>query len=386
MQSRDALRFIVLIGIVSLFADVTYEGARSVAGPFLGLLGASALTVSLVSGGGELIGYALRLWSGRLADRTQRYWAITFIGYAINLLAVPLLAFAGQWPVAATLLILERAGKAVRTPARDAMLSYATTSTGRGWGFGLHEALDQIGATVGPLVVATAIVQSGDYRRGFAYLLVPALAALATLTLAWRMYPRPQDLEPADRSIAPAGLPRAYWIYLLGSAFVALGYADFPLLAFHFAQVDIVSPSWIPVLYSVAMGTDAIAALVFGRWFDRAGLRVLIVAIVLSAAFAPFAFAHRQAFAVLGSVLWGVGMGAQESIMRAAIATMTPTTRRATAYGIFNLGYGIAWFAGSAAMGWLYGHSLATLIAFSVIAQLLAVPCFLVAGRLHARV
>ncbi len=383
MQSRHALRFIVSIGIVSLFADVTYEGARSVSGPFLGVLGASALTVSLVSGGGELIGYALRLWSGRLADRTQRYWTITFIGYAINLLAVPLLALAGQWPVAAGLLILERAGKALRTPARDAMLSYATKTTGHGWGFGLHEALDQIGATVGPLVVAAAIMESGNYRRGFALLLIPAVAALGTLAIAWRLFPRPQDLEPADRSLASEGLSRTYWVYLIGSCLVAAGYADFPLLAFHFSAAGTVSAGWIPVLYSIAMATDAVAAIVFGRWFDRSGLRVLVASVVLSAGFAPLAFTNQLAFAVVGTVLWGVGMGAQESIMRAAIATMTSPARRGTAYGVFNLGYGVAWFAGSAAMGWLYGQSLTALIAFSVTTQALAVPCFVLAARSH---
>jgi MFS family permease len=380
MPLRRATTFIVLLGIVSLFADVTYEGARSVSGPFLGVLGASALTVSLVSGGGELVGYALRLWSGRLADRTRMYWPITFVGYAINLLAVPLLALAGHWPAAAGLLILERAGKALRTPARDAMLSYASKATGHGWGFGLHEALDQIGATVGPLVVATVIMQDGDYRRGFALLIVPALAALATLAIAWRLFPRPRELDPVDRSLAPEGLSRAYWVYLAGSCFVAAGYADFPLLAFHLDTTGTVPAGWIPVLYSVAMATDAIAALAFGRWFDRAGLRVLVASVLMSACFAPLAFTNRQTFATLGAIVWGIGMGAQESIMRAAIATMTSPARRATAYGIFNLGYGVAWFVGSGVMGWLYGRSLIALVTFSAAAQLLAIPCFLIAS------
>lgn len=384
MRTSRALNFVILLGIVSLFADMTYEGARSAVGPFLGMLGASAFAISVVSGGGELVGYGLRLWSGRLADRTHHYWAITFAGYALNLFAVPLLAFAGNWQVAAALVILERTGKALRTPARDAMLSYATKTTGRGWGFGLHEALDQGGATVGPLVLTVVIAQNADYRRGFAALLIPALAALGTLALAWRLYPRPQDLEIPDvRLSTSAGFPKAYWVYLCGSALVAAGYADYPLLAYHFGRAGTVNLAWIPALYALAMGVDAIAAVIFGRWFDRSGVTVLVFSTVVSAGFALFGFGVRAEFAVLGTILWGIGMGAQESIMRAAIADMTSPARRATAYGVFNLAYGVAWFSGSALMGWMYAHSIAGLMAFSVAAQLLAIPCFIWATRLR---
>jgi MFS family permease len=383
MRTTRALNFVILLGVVSLFADMTYEGARSAVGTFLGMLGASAFAIGVVSGGGELVGYGLRLWSGRLADRTRHYWAITFAGYALNLLAVPPLALAGNWQVAAALVILERSGKALRTPARDAMLSYATKSTGRGWGFGLHEALDQIGATVGPLVLTVVIAQNADYRRGFVALLIPAVAALATLAVAWRLYPHPQDLEIEDVQLTTSSLfPKAYWVYLCGSALVAAGYADYPLMAYHFGQASTVNLAWIPALYALAMGVDAIAALVFGRWFDRFGLGVLVVATVLSAGFAPLGFGTRSEFAILGTILWGIGMGAQESIMRAAVANMTSPARRATAYGVFNLVYGVAWFAGSAFMGWIYAHSIAGLMGFSVIAQLLAIPCFMWAKRL----
>jgi MFS family permease len=385
MRTSRALNFVILLGVVSLFADMTYEGARSAAGPFLGMLGATAFAIGVVSGGGELVGYALRLWSGRLADRTRRYWAITFAGYALNLLAVPLLALAGSWQVAAALVIFERTGKAFRTPARDAMLSYATKSTGRGWGFGLHEALDQIGATVGPLVLTVVIAHNADYRRGFLALVVPAVAALATLTVAWRLHPNPRDLEIEDARITTSSnLPKAYWVYLWASALVAAGYADYPLMAYHFGQASTVNLVWIPALYALAMGVDAMSALVFGRWFDRFGLGVVVVATVLSAGFAPLGFGTRGDFAVLGTILWGIGMGAQESIMRAAVANMTSATRRATAYGVFNLVYGVAWFAGSAFMGWIYVHSIGGLMAFSVMAQLLAIPCFVWAKRLSS--
>jgi MFS family permease len=380
-----ALRFVVLLGIVSLFADMTYEGARSAVGPFLGSLGADAFVIGLVSGGGELVGYVLRLWSGRLADATGRYWALTFFGYAVNLLAVPLLALSGRWETAAVLVILERAGRALRTPARDAMLSYATSETGRGWGFGLHEALDQTGAVVGPLIVAAATARWAGYRAAFAMLLVPALCALGTLTLAWRAYPDPRALEHPDGEPVRAGLGRAFWVYLAGSALVGLGYIDYPLMAFHFARVGSVSPVWIPVLYAIAMGADGLAALALGRWFDKAGLKVLAVATAGSAGFALLALGSRFDLAVLGTVLWGIGLAAQESVMRAAVASMTSSERRGTAYGTFNTIFGVAWFAGSAFIGWLYSRSIGGVIAFSVVTQLLAIPWFVYAGRLAFR-
>jgi MFS family permease len=381
-DSQRALRLVVLLGVVSLFADMTYEGARSIAGPFLAVLGASGTVVGLVGGLGELAGYGLRLWSGRLADRTHRYWTITIVGYAVNLLAVPLLALAGHWSLAAALMVLERVGKAIRTPARDVMLSYATTHTGRGWGFGLHEALDQTGATVGPLVVAGVLWWRGDYRMSFAVLLVPALAALALLLIGRAVYPRPQDLEPAGQTIATQGFSRAFWVYVAGTCMVAAAYADYPLLAYHFERVGSVPKEWIAVFYAIAMAVDGVAALVMGRWFDRRGIVVLVGATALSALVAPLAFGAGFGVALAGAVLWGIGMGAQESIMRAAVAELTPAERRGHAYGLFNMLFGVAWFAGSALMGWLYDVSLPALIAFSVALQGAALPLFVISHRL----
>lgn len=375
------LKFVVLLGLVSLFADVTYEGARSVTGPYLALLGASAATVGVVAGAGELLGYALRLWSGRLADRTRRYWALTLLGYAINLLAVPALALADEWPAAAALIIVERTGKALRTPARDAMLSYATHEAGRGWGFGLHEAMDQIGATIGPMIVAGVLWLQGDYRTAFAVLLLPALAALAVLLFARRLYPKPQELEPVGRDLSATGFPRTFWLYLVATCFVAVGYADYPLLAYHFQVGGTVPTTWIPIFYSIAMAVDALAALIFGRWFDRRGIAVLAVSTCVSAFFAPLAFGNLFGTALAGAALWGVGLGAQESIMRAAVGQMAPHNLRGTAYGLFNMIFGLFWFFGSSLLGWLYDISIFALIVVSVITQLAAIPLFLIAQR-----
>jgi MFS family permease len=380
---RAAVRFVVLLGIVSLFADMTYEGARSITGPYLGVLGASGFVVGLVAGFGELAGYALRLVSGYVADRTTRYWALTLSGYALNLLVVPLLALAGRWDVAAGLLIAERVGKAIRTPARDAMLSHATAAVGHGWGFGLHEALDQTGAVLGPLGVAAVLAVGCGYRTGFGVLIIPALLALGVLASAWRIYPRPADLEPKGAAWPSdsRAFPRAFWLYLAAAAAIAAGYADFPLIAYHLGLRQVVSPEWIPVLYAAAMGVDALAALAFGRLFDRFGLSVLMAATLLSAPFAPLVFGTSAAVAIVGMALWGAGMGAQESILRATIATMIPIERRGTAYGVFNAAYGLAWFLGSALLGFLYDTSLLALVTFSVLAQLAALPLLVNVAR-----
>jgi Major Facilitator Superfamily len=251
---RSAVRFVVLIGVVSLFADMTYEGARSIAGPFLAILGANGTIVGVVAGLGELIGYALRLLSGHLSDRTGRYWAITIWGYAVNMLAVPLLALAGRWDVAAVLLITERVGKAMRTPPRDVMLSYASSQLGRGWAFGVHEALDQIGAVVGPVVVAGVLMRLGRYDLGFAVLLVPALVALGILACARLAYPQPRIFEvtPAIPTLHRR-YPLAFWVYMVAVACLAAGYADFPLIAFHFKKTALFADGSIPLLYALAM-------------------------------------------------------------------------------------------------------------------------------------
>jgi len=380
---RSALRFVILVGVVSLFADMTYEGARSINGQYLAVFGASATIVGFVSGLGELVGYALRLVSGYISDRTGKYWAITILGYAVNMLAVPLLALAGRWETAAFLMITERIGKGIRTPTRDAMLSHATKEIGRGWGFGLHEALDQIGAVIGPLIVSAVLYFRGGYKAAFSILLVPALLALCILMIARFLYPRPRDFEVGPLKLEGKGFPKTFWFYLAAVAMIAVGYADFPLIAYHFKKVSVASDEWIPVFYAVAMGVDALSALFFGRLFDRVGISILILVSLLSSLFAPLVFLGGFDFALLGMALWGVGMGAQESIMRAAVAGMVSIDKRGSAYGIFNTGYGVSWFLGSVLMGVLYDKSIPSLIIFSVVMQLASVPLLFIIRNWH---
>lgn len=376
-SKRAALKFVLLIGVVSFFADFTYEGARSVTGPFMAVLGASGTVVGIVAGLGELLGYGLRLVSGRLSEKTQKFWPITLFGYLIQMAAVPLLALAGNWQVAALLIIVERVGKATRNPPRDVMLSHAAKEMGYGWGFGIHEALDQFGALFGPLVVAAVLAHQGDYRTAFAVLVVPALITYSMLVVARLLYPRPEDLEAKAPDVHAEGLPKVFWIYLGGAALVAAGFADFQLIAYHFAKADAVKDTWIPIAYSIAMAVSGGGSLLFGRMFDRVGIGILIPLTLMSAVFAPLVFLGGFWPVIVGSALWGLGMGVHESIVPAAVATMVPPHRRPSAYGLFTAGYGVAWFIGSALIGILYDISIAGVVIFCLLLQLAAVPIFL---------
>jgi len=380
-QRAAALEFVLLIGALSFFADFTYEGSRSILGPYLALLSASATAVGFVTGFGELAGYGLRLVSGRAADRTGQFWPITIFGYFVQLLSVPALALVSSWPAAAVLIVLERMGKAIRNPPRDVMLSHAAREIGYGWAFGVHEALDQFGALFGPLAVAAVLAARGEYRLAFAALLLPALVCLTLLLIARWLYPRPQEMETELPDVQTKGLPRVFWVYLAGACLVAAGFADFPLIAYHFQKAAAVPQNWVPIAYAVAMAVSGVGSLAFGRLFDRFGISVLVPLTLVSAAFAPLVFLGGFWPALVGSAVWGLGIGVHESIVPAAVAPMVPSTRRASAYGLFTAGYGVFWFLGSAAIGILYDLSLNATIAFCVALELAAVPVFLVVRK-----
>ena len=374
LPRRRAVAFIILLGVISLFADMTYEGARSITGPYLGLLGLTGTTIGIVSGVGELVGYAVRLGSGYLADFSGRYWAVTICGYLLNLLAVPLLALAGNWQIAVFLIIAERMGRAIRSPPRDAMLSHAAGQTGLGWGFGLHQALDQTGAVVGPLIVSGVLFLGDDYRAAFAVLLAPALVSISLVLAARLLFPRPRDFELAPPALDATGLAPTFRVYLVAVAFIAAGYADFALIAYHFDKAAIMPATWIPIAYAIAMAADGAAGLMLGSLFDRIGLRAMILATLISAAAAPLVFLGGFGFAVLGMACWGIGTGAQDSIMRATVSQLAPQDRRATAFGIFNAVYGVAWFAGSVLLGVLYDLSIVGVVIASTGLQAAALP------------
>lgn len=378
LTRRTAVRFIVLLGIVSLFADMTYEGAHSILGPFLSDLGASATQVGLIAGIGEMLAASLRFFSGRLADRTRAYWTIALAGYGLNIIVVPALAFVGSWQAAALLVAAERAGKSLRGPARDVLLSEATDVVGHGFGFGVHAAFDQAGAVIGPLMMAAAVAQLNHFGPAFLRLGLPAVAAVIALLIARRVRPV-QAVPPPSKG--PQALPRVFWVYVAAAGVLAAGFLDFPLMAYHFQKTRLVAPAAIPLLYAVAMAVTGLSALLYGWLFDRWGILVLVAGIGISLLTLPLGFLGGRPGAVAAAICWGAGLGVQDASLRAGIAQVVSMNKRGSAFGSFNAIYGVMWFGGSAVMGLLYDHSLAGLVAFGVVAQLAAAVMFFVLRR-----
>ena len=375
---RLAFQFIILMGFISLFGDIVYEGARSIIGPYLSTLGASAAIVGLIAGIGEFAGYFLRLPFGYFADRSKAYWPLTIAGYGL-ILAIPLLVFAGSWQIAAIFIIAERLGKAVRSPARDAILSYATKQVGRGFGFGIHEAMDQIGAIIGPLFFSAVFLLKGSYKQGFSVLWIPAILVVAILIVARKKVASPQELEMPSQTAAdmkPEKLPRQFWIY---TAFIFLsvaGFVNFQLISYHINAKNVVATFQIPLLYAAAMAIDGVAALIIGKIYDKIGLKALIAIPFITFPISFLGFSNSYILVIASVVLWGIVMGIHETIMRSAIADLSSLKQRGFAYGIFNTVYGLAWFVGSATVGVLYGVSLLYVVIFSAIMEMMALGAF----------
>jgi predicted MFS family arabinose efflux permease len=380
-DKRTGLAFIVAFGIASLFADAAYEGMRGISGPFLGSLGASGTAVGIIAGAGELFGYVLRLASGRAAEKTGAYWVIALAGYVLQMAAVPLMAFAGMWWMAAGLIILERTGKAIRNPAANFIMSRAGEQIGQGWAFGLHEALDQTGALAGPLITALVLAHHGQYAHAFLWLGIPAALTLISVTGLAIRFPYAGEVTRETREQSGGALSRAFWLYAASAALVAFGFADWPLIAYHFAQAHVVGTPIVPVLYAAAMGASGLAALLLGRLFDSKGFAALLPGILIAALAAPLAFLGNATLAVIGALAWGAAQGVENSVMTAGVAKLVGQSARARAYGIFSAIFGIAWFAGSALLGVLYDVSIPALVIVSIVAELAALVPFLMATR-----
>ena len=403
-KMSQAMAFIVLFGIVSLFSDMTHEGASSIRGAYLSLLGASAATIGFVSGLGELIGYSMRYVFGKLTDRSKKYWSMTIAGYVLDIAAVPLLALVGEhgWVAACALLVVQRMGKAIKKPAKDTIMSFAASQEGVGKSFGIQEVLDQIGAFLGPVLLYLVMLFKTDgttfevYAACFAVLAIPGAITLVLLIITRCKFPNPEHFEPEPKEFVPFKMKKEFILYIAGISLFAFGFIDYSIIIMHVSRTyshlasglsettSLVSTGTLPLLYAGAMLVDAVAALFFGLMYDKKGVKALVWSTVISAPFAVFVFASDSVpMLLLGIALWGVGMGAQESILKAAVTSMVPKASRATGYGIFECSFGAFWFLGSWLLGVLYDVSIPAMIAVSVAAQLAAIPLYIASARLH---
>lgn len=396
-RKNTSFQLIILFGLVSLFGDMVYEGARSVNGPFLEVLAANAVMVGIISGIGEFLGYAFRLLSGYLSDKTKSYWLLTFIGY-LCLASVPLLGVARIWQFAAFFIVIERLGKAIRNPARDTILSQASSQIGTGFVFGLHEAMDQIGAVAGPLLFTAVFALLGTrtagiaaYQKGYTFLWIPYVLLIVCLIAAYLRVPNPAVLEDNGEDHGQHdSFSKVFWLYVIFTFTAAAGFVNFILIAFHFKEKHIVPDALIPLLYAVAMGIDALAALGIGKYYDHlkkaarnhsAGLNALMLIPICTLFLPIFVFQKSPVLIVAGVCLWGIVMGIHETIMRSAIVDITSLRKRGTGYGIFNTAYGLAVMAGSVLMGFLYGRSLYLLIVSVCVFEIAALFVFFLMRR-----
>lgn len=400
----QAMAFIVLFGIVSLFSDMTHEGASSIRGAYVSLLGASAATIGFVSGLGELIGYSMRYVFGKLTDKTKQYWPMTVAGYVLDVLAVPALALVGEhgWVAACALLVIQRMGKAIKKPAKDTIMSFAASQEGVGRSFGLQELLDQIGAFLGPVLLYLVMLFRTDgttfqvYSLCFAVLAIPGAITILLLLVTRHKFPNPEQFEPEPKEHIPFQMKKEFILYIAGISLFAFGFIDYSLIIMHVSRTyaglsaglaetaSLVSTGTLPLLYAGAMLVDAAAALFFGNLYDKKGVQALVWSTLISVPFAVFVFAADTVPMVLiGIALWGVGMGAQESILKAAVTSMVPKDSRATGYGIFECSFGVFWFLGSWLLGVLYEVSIPAMVIVSVAAQLAAIPLYLRSASLN---
>lgn len=373
-----------------MFSDMTHESVTSIRGVFLSIVGASAATIGFISGLGELIGYGMRYVFGRIADRTKRYWPMVFLGYALELAAIPALALVGEhgWIAACVLLVVQRMGKAVKKPAKDTITSFASFGLGQGKSFAILELLDQIGAFLGPVLLYVVMLfkTSGStferYSFCFAMLIIPAVITMLMLWLTRRKFPNPEQFEPTPKEYTPFKMQRQFIYYIIGISLFAFGFIDYSLIIMHVSRLNIFSSDTIPLIYAGAMIIDAIAALIFGWLFDHRGTLALVLSTMLSVLFPILIFGFGSRVPVLwGVAMWGVGMGAQETILKAAVATMVPKQSRATGYGIFECSFGFFWFIGSWLLGALYDVNLTAMIVVSMVAQLFAIPMYILSYR-----
>ena len=393
---RDSLIFIILIGIVSLLSDMTHEGAKSIYGQFLNIVGASPKVISFVGGLGEFLGSALIFVTSIIASKTKKYWTMTIIGYTINLFCIPMLALTTEngWIYAISLILLERVGKAIRKPAKNTLVSFCSKNLGEGKSFALLECLDQIGAFIGPLILTLVLYLKGttnlfdSYKFCFLILIIPAILTLCILLFARVKYPTPETFEDdkeEDKSNKLV-ISKSFKYYLVAISLVAFSFIDFPLITYHVASLNIINEKNLPMLYSLAMLVDSISALIFGFLFDKIGFKTLVLSTLLSMTFPLFIFNfNNSALIIIGICLWGVGMGAQESILKSSVAKLSTKETRSKCFGLFEGIFGLSWFIGSFVLGLIYEASIIDFIIIPIILQICAMIGYILSIRNYSK-
>ena len=376
-----------------MLGDLVHESARSVNGQYLSLVGLSATQVELVFGLGEFLGYALRLLSGAWLDKSKRYWLFLFIGYGVHLV-IPLMGLTTSWGWLYTFILLERIGKALRSPAKDTILSaVAENQIGLGYAFGIQEALDQLGAFLGPLIFTALFYFVGSsglevFQLGYQLLVIPFIILMVVLALVHRKFVREELTPEVDTTQKPPRLQPIFWIYSAFTFFVAFGLINFSLIGYHLKTQQIVSDGMVPILYAVAMAVDALVAIFIGKGYDRlkrqlrhktGGVLILLIVPLLTAFVPLLTLSHSVSMLWIGMVLMGGVLGAHETVMRSAIADITPFSKRGIGFGIFNTVYGLSLLLGSLLMGWLYDlEQQPIIVAMTIISEGAAVALYVV--------
>jgi MFS family permease len=339
-----------------MMGDVVYEGSRGIVPSYLEFLGATALIVGLVGGLGDFLGYALRLVSGFLADTTRAYWIFIFLGYGL-IVSIPLLGLRLGLEIAVILVLLERLGKALRSPARDTVLSIIGKDLGAGKAFGIHELLDQIGAIGGPLLVIVLMLYSNNnYNYAFSFLFLPFVALLAVLAYTYkRIGSKAIVFETRKIEGKKEKLAKSFYTYTFAVLLNSAGLITYTLILYKASTILQPTQQWIvPLIYLLIQGVDAPMALIAGYAYDKFGIGVLVMPFLLSL-FPPLLtmVSAELLTLIVAAIVFGLVLGTQESIYRAAVSELTPISSRGTAYGIFNTAYGVGFLISGAVYGLL---------------------------------
>lgn len=374
---RKAYFAVFLMGIVSMLGDIVYESGRGIAPDYLYFLGASAFIVGLTSGVGELVGYGMRLVSGPLADLSHTYWLFIFLGYGL-IISIPLMGFSNSIWLVSILVILERLGKALRSPSRDAVVSVVSKGMGSGKAFGLHEFIDQLGAIVGPAFLGFIMLRTlNNFSFSFKTLFPFYLLMMIVLYLTYNRIKSTVE-EVRRQGITSEGkLGRSYWTYSVAVLLNTIGLMPIALILYNGARIlESNEQLWfVPFLYVIVQLVDAPMALVSGYFYDRIGLKLLVVPFTLSVLPFLFQFIVGLSGVILACVSYGLVLGMQESTYRAAISDIVPLGRRGSAYGFFNVLLGVGTFISGVTFGYMLDTSLSStvMLIFVIVSQIAAI-------------